>query len=145
MEKISIARRRLEKDGRGDPEERPPFPFGRPQEIPASCPPVPLPLSLETLMEQLRVTQAGENRFAVEIVQDSRPVLHLLARISAVGAVPPPWRDYRTPEEAARLLRVSRGVIYRELRRGTLKGIRVGRQWRVLLEPSLETTTRWRA
>lgn len=36
-----------------------------------------------------------------------------------------------TPEEAARLLRVSTHTVYRALRKGKLPGGKVGNQWRI--------------
>ncbi len=40
-------------------------------------------------------------------------------------------RAVMTPEEAAAYLRVNPQTVYRLLRRGTLPGVKIGRQWRI--------------
>ena len=138
MEKISIARRRLEKAGDREPGDGMPFSFGkRPEILTPSLPwspddPVP-PLS--ALLEQLKILKMGENRFAIEITQGAaEQALHLVANIFPVEEEAATGRKYFTPAEACHLLRVHKSTLYRALRDGSLKGIKIGRQWRVLLD-----------
>lgn len=41
------------------------------------------------------------------------------------------YADYLTPEQAAELLGLSVGTIYRHLHAGDLAGFQLGRQWRI--------------
>jgi excisionase family DNA binding protein len=45
---------------------------------------------------------------------------------------------YYTPEEVAKLLRVSRRNVLRLLEEGAARGVRIGRQWRILGQDLLE-------
>ena len=41
------------------------------------------------------------------------------------------YADYLTPEQAAEILGVSVGSVYRRLQAGDLAGFQLGRQWRI--------------
>ena len=41
------------------------------------------------------------------------------------------YADYLTPEQAAEILGVSVGSVYRRLQTGDLAGFQLGRQWRI--------------
>lgn len=41
------------------------------------------------------------------------------------------YADYLTPEQAADILGVSVGAVYRRLQSGDLAGFQLGRQWRI--------------
>jgi excisionase family DNA binding protein len=48
---------------------------------------------------------------------------------------------YYTVEEAAQMLRVSRGTVLELLRTGRTRGVKVGRQWRILGAALLDMST----
>ena len=134
MEKISIARRRLEKAGHErEPKDGSPFAFGKRPGFISSCPSDPPVHTPEPLAERLKVMQMGGNRFSIEITQDPEPPLRFVASISPADAFPPE-KTFFTPDEASKILRVNKKVIYRELKKGAIKGLKVGRQWRILLD-----------
>ena len=41
------------------------------------------------------------------------------------------YANYLTPEEAAEVLGISLGTVYRKLQSGDLAGFQLGRQWRI--------------
>lgn len=51
------------------------------------------------------------------------------------------YADYLTPEEAAEVLGISVGTVYRKLQSGDLAGFQLGRQWRI---PPAELEKLWR-
>ncbi len=134
MEKISIARRRMEKAGHGrEPREGSAFSLGKRSNFISPCSPVPPVHPPGALAELLKVMQTGKNRFSIEIIQGSEPALHFVASISPVDCFLPEKKVF-TADEASKLLRVNKKVIYRELKKGSLKGLKIGRQWRIMLD-----------
>ncbi|MGA1874826.1 MAG: helix-turn-helix domain-containing protein [bacterium] len=148
MEKISIARRRLEKqnlplplcqnygDHNNSHEER----NDRSDSTTAPEPPVNLnsidvsSLSIDSLvMEEAKSPPSDKRQFIVEIVSGLERPTRMVISVQPVESEETEG-NFLTIDEAAKALRVSRNTIYRQLRSGHLQGQKIGHQWRVLLK-----------
>jgi excisionase family DNA binding protein len=148
MEKISIARRRLEK-------QNPPLPLcpnygdsntrhdGRNDSSDSNNalePPVEMnsidvsSLSIDSLViEEAKSPPSEKRQFIVEIVSGLERPTRMVISVQPVDSESTEG-NFLTIEEAAKALRVSRNTIYRQLRSGHLQGQKIGHQWRVLLK-----------
>lgn len=54
-----------------------------------------------------------------------------MARHATIHGLIQQYADYLTPDQAAELLGVSVGTVYRQLQAGDLAGFQLGRQWRI--------------
>ena len=139
MEKISIARRRYER------QNHPPLDgSGVNGALPKMAPHTPK--SNFFFVERLRsfilpnvnLSPAEEKQFSVEIISGLEKPVKLVVTIRP-GNPSASDKRFLTVEEAARILQISKHTIYRQLQQRNLNGIKVGRQWRILLK-SLNTS-----
>jgi len=144
MEKISIARRRIEKQK---------FPFSiKPtfsNDILSSSAAITmntiqsppkmnaLKVSSNTLVsmitEEITSLHRGKKEFSVEIISGLQDPLRLIVSVQSFNTTSRNDKKFLTTDEAAQSLRVSKNTIYRQLRSGNLQGQKIGRQWRILL------------
>ena len=104
-------------------------------------------LSLDSLIsfinEEGGLLELGKKQFTLEIVSGVEKPIKMLVSIQPVdgkkGSPDIEKQGYVTPEEAAETLKVSKHTIYKQLKEGSLKGLKVGCRWRVLLNPAGET------
>ncbi|MCL6584784.1 MAG: helix-turn-helix domain-containing protein [bacterium] len=139
MEKISIARRRQE-------QRAPLFPISNDytdylEPAPQACAPstgLPdknLPLSLlEFLIAEVNQPEKGKRKFAVEISSGLERPVKMAVLIQPLKDWP--RREFFTVKEASSILRLSEKTLYRQLHQGNLSGVKIGRQWRVILSPT---------
>ncbi len=128
MEKISIARRHRENQAalfpiKTDPPE---------SHQESATETFQLPLLASLITEEANTIQKEKKRFMVEITSGLEKPLKLTVSIQLLDSVLPA-KELVTVMEAARILHVSKNTLYRQLQQGNLPGLRVGRQWRVLL------------
>ncbi|MEW6379841.1 MAG: helix-turn-helix domain-containing protein [bacterium] len=142
MEKISIARRRQERQATLIPiktdHREPALELAGPK---LSETPVPLSL-LESLINEEVITPEKEivtpekrkRKFTVEITSGLERPLKMVVAIQPLDSDLPP-KEFLTVKEASAILRISEHTLYRQLHQGTLSGLKIGRQWRVILTP----------
>ena len=101
--------------------------------------------SLDSLIsfinEEGGLLELGKKQFTLEIVSGVEKPVKMLVSIQPVDKKtnsPELDQGYVSPEEAAQTLRVSKNTIYKQLKEGSLKGLKVGCRWRVLLNPANE-------
>ena len=154
MEKISIARRRLEKQK---------FPFSinpnfnlhtinsntiesNNNTIKSTKKPTTLKVTSNSLVslitEEVKLLQTGKRQFTVEIVSGLENPLKMVVSVQSFNSTSGKNENFLTTKEAAQHLRVSKNTIYRQLRSGNLHGQKIGRQWRVLLS-TLNSTEKY--
>jgi len=134
MEKISIARRRWEKQDSPLSVETDTEIFSRRTDAQASNGKTFHLDSLGTfLIEKFNILQTGKKQFTVEIVSGlekaPQKLLVSLEPLTQESSA----KDYISVEEAAQTLQVAKKTIYRQLQEGSLQGMRVGRKWLVSL------------
>lgn len=150
MEKISIARRRKE-------NQRPLFPIktdnsSHPQSCPDHTPSypdhtksypepdvvntsIPLPFLKSMISEEANAIQTGKKQFTVEIIDGLEKPVKMIVSVQTSGQ-----KGFFNVKEAARILHVSENTLYRQLQQGNLPGLKIGRQWRVLLAPDMTSS-----
>jgi len=133
MEKISIARRRMEKQN---------LPLSISKTINThsiNSPPETntlklTPNSLVSLItEEAHLVQSGKREFTIEIVSGLKNPFKMLVSLQPLNSTSFNNKNFLTTQEASKRLRVSKNTIYRQLRSGNLIGHKIGRQWRVPL------------
>ena len=133
MEKISIARRRIEKQN---------LPLSMSKTINThsiNSPPETntlklTPSSLVSLItEEARLVQTGKREFTIEIVSGLKNPFKMLVSLQPLNSTCFNNKNFLTTQEASQRLRVSKNTIYRQLRSGNLLGHKIGQQWRVPL------------
>ncbi len=129
MEKISIARRCLEKRK---------LLFSMKPDPILSSPKIEthaldgLSCSLGSLLlEKISVLQTGRRQFTVEIISGLEKPLKMLVSLEPMNCSNSSDQNFLTIEEAARIYQVSKGTIYRQIQQGSLQGLKIGRKWRV--------------
>ena len=97
---------------------------------------------ISLINEEGGLLELGKKQFTLEIVSGVEKPIKMLVSIQPVdGKNNSPNRNmdqetgYLTPEEAAQALKVSKNTIYRQLKEGSLKGLKIGCRWRVILNP----------
>ncbi|MEW5802301.1 MAG: helix-turn-helix domain-containing protein [bacterium] len=131
MEKISIARRHRENKAQLFPVKIDP-PRDPSQESANMA--FQLPLLESLITEEANTIQRESKQFVVEITSGLNRPLKVTVSVQPLisGTLA---REFFTVPEAARILHVSKKTLYRQLQKGNLAGLRVGKQWRVLLTP----------
>ena len=133
MEKISIARRRIEKQN---------IPLSISKTINTHSMNSPLkantlkltPNSLVSLItEETHLVQTGKREFTIEIVSGLKNPFKMLVSLQPLNSPCVNNKNFLTTQEASQRLRVSKNTIYRQLKSGNLLGHKIGRQWRVPL------------
>ena len=134
MEKINIARRYLEKH---EPiflinNNKIKFPLKMNEFFYADT---STPLNLLNSLVTIKAgrIQVEKRQFAVEVVSGLDKPIKLLLSIEPIDYKPHD-NIFFTTREAARILKVSRKTIYRQLKLGNLQGIKIGCQWRVIID-----------
>ena len=135
MEKISIARRHRE-------NQAAPFPIKTdpPESHQESATKTfQLPLLASLITEEANTIEANTiqketKKFMVEITSGLEKPLKLNVSIQPLNSALPA-KEFVTVIEAARVLHISKNTLYRQLQQGNLPGLKVGKQWRVLLTP----------
>ena len=101
--------------------------------------------SLDSLIsfinEEGGLLELGKKQFTLEIVSGVEKPVRMLVSIQPVNEKtnsPQTEQGYVSPEEAAQTLKVSKNTIYKQLKEGSLKGLKVGCRWRVRLNPANE-------
>jgi excisionase family DNA binding protein len=106
--------------------------------------------SLDSLLsfinEEGGLLELSKKQFSLEIVSGvEKPIKMLVSIQPLTGNINSNNRNinreegYLTPDEAAQTLKVSKNTIYRQLKEGSLRGLKVGCRWRVLLSPQGKT------
>jgi excisionase family DNA binding protein len=107
--------------------------------------------SLDSLLsfinEEGGLLELSKKQFSLEIVSGVEKPIKMLVSIQPLsGNSNSPYKRtnyeegyYLTPEEAAQTLKVSKNTIYRQLKEGSLRGLKIGCRWRVLLSPQGKT------
>jgi len=97
---------------------------------------------ISLINEEGGLLELGKKQFTLEIVSGVEKPIKMLVSIQTVdakGSSSNRNKDqdagYLTPEEAAQSLKVSKNTIYRQLKEGSLKGLKIGSRWRVILNP----------
>ena len=105
----------------------------------------PPAFSLDSLIslinEEGGLLELGKKQFTLEIVSGVEKPVRMLVSIQPVNEKtnsPQTEQGYVSPEEAAQTLKVSKNTIYKQLKEGSLKGLKVGCRWRVRLNPANE-------
>jgi len=127
MEKISIARRHRENKATLFPVEA-----DHPVSHKESA--FQLPPLASLIAGEANTIQKEKKRFMVEITSGLDKPLKLTVSIQPLSTELPA-KELVTIMEAARVLHVSKHTLYRQLQQGNLPGVKVGKQWRVLLTP----------
>ncbi len=125
MEKISIARRRWEK-------QKIPFSFSSDKKVyPSKINTSGLNTGLNSQIFPINnLFQAGEKQFIVEIVSGLENPVKMTVTIKQNSSNHQESKFFSV-SEAAQIYKVSKNTIYRQLRQGTLKGLKIGRSWRI--------------
>ncbi|MGA1839108.1 MAG: helix-turn-helix domain-containing protein [bacterium] len=106
--------------------------------------------SLDSLLsfinEEGGLLELSKKQFSLEIVSGvEKPIKMLVSiqplngNINSQNGTINNEEGYFTPEEAAQTLKVSKNTIYRQLKEGSLRGLKIGCRWRVLLSPQGKT------
>ena len=128
MEKISIARRRPEKQATLFP-------------VKTDCPELSqesistafsLPLLESLIVEEANTCQNEIKKFIVEITSGLEKPIKMTVSIQSLNSAPSK-KEFYTVAEAVKILSISKKTLYRQLQQGNLSGLKVGKQWRVLL------------
>lgn len=133
MEKISIARRRWEKHelpfsiktntniSLPKIDEHPPDSLNCPQ------------YSLGSLFkEMVTVVKTGKKQFTMDIISGLEKPLKLIVSLESPDSNLVNKKSLSV-EEAAQVLRIPKKNIYRHLKQGNLRGLKIGRKWQVFL------------
>lgn len=135
MEKINIARRRQEYQATLIPlkadHREPALEMAGPQLSETL-----LPLSfLESLTDkEANTPEKRRKKFTVEITSGLEKPVQMIVAVQPLDS-DLPQQKFLTVKEAAAILRISENTLYRQLHQGNLPGLRIGRQWRVVLIP----------
>ncbi len=136
MEKICLARRRWEGGKGGDRVLNSSAALQRHSEPLVTIEPGDMARSLADYL----ITMGGQDlsgplpitkKFELEAKYDSFPPVRISIYIKPAGDQTD--KRWLTVEEAAEALKVSRATIYKGLRAGRLSGLRIGRQWRMVM------------
>jgi len=130
MEKISIARRHRENKATLFPIETDHSESH--QELATNT--FQLPFLASLISEEANTIQKEKKIFMVEITSGLEKPLKLTVSVQGLNSALPA-EEVVTVIEAASILHVSKNTIYRHLQQGNLHGLRIGKQWRVLLTP----------
>lgn len=150
MEKISIARRHWERQS-----QKPLFPINNPDNNLMITNPATSPADINhfassgfssqpvrAMMETTEPVKALETNTCVlntlcslmtkEIDKEwTMDVISNGKKLFKINISPCSKKDFLTVKEAARIMQVSTHTVYHQLQQGNLKGLKVGRQWRV--------------
>jgi excisionase family DNA binding protein len=144
MEKICLARRRWEGGKAGDrvsdssaalrlqPE---PLVTIEPGDLARSLASYLITMGNQDLSDPTPITK----KFELEARYDSFPPVKISVYIKPAGDQTD--KRWLTVKEAAETFKVGRATIYKGLRAGWLSGLRIGRQWRVIM-PDYQTGSR---
>jgi len=133
MEKISIARRHIEKQKLTQSISKTinthsinsPPEFNTLNLTPNSL--------ISLITEEARLVQTGKRQFTIEIVSGLKNPFKMLVSIQPLNSIGFTNKNFLTIQEASQRLRVSKNTLYRQLRSGNMLGHKIGRQWRVPL------------